>query len=921
MRPLKLVMSAFGPYAGKTEVDLDQLGSSGIYLITGDTGAGKTTIFDAITFTLYGEPSGETREPAMLRSKYAQDDCETYVEMTFTYGGQTYLIRRSPEYQRPKKIGSGIIKQSPDASLILPGGKMVSGLRPVNEAVKNLVGLDKQQFCRIAMIAQGDFLKLLVAKTDDRRDIFRQIFRTKPYLMLQDVIKSDTQAVKIQYEELSRSIRQFITGILCDDEDVLSLQVNKAKAGELPLIDVMDLITRLIRQDEEGKGKQTAVYDAVQQEIEKVVAALSLYEQQQKMRDDMIAAATSLDQARALLPDLANAFKAANARKPEADKLTGDIASLLEKLPRYDELEQLREIVRQLGNRISINLMEQRHNEEAIRLKTEALAEDKRELDALANAGTNILRLENEIKEHKERQTRVISLHASHDDYLAKTDALATAREQYQRAGRKAEEAVSDYENKNRLYLDAQAGILAATLREGVPCPVCGSLSHPAPAHHCDKMPDKHDVDRAKSNADTLRAEHIRASEKAAQMTGETQTRLMEIISHSAALQLAYVQDGFADALDAETSRLIMLINAKAAALLEERNREKRKAALALSVPGTEKELETLRSALNDLKNALAALAAEKTGRENNAVKLQSELAFPGKDEAKRQLTLLEGNREAILRDIEAGRQKLDEHNQKCSALESKHSTLSEQMKDVSQIDIEQLTGKRNELNTSKSEINQTLINVSTRLNTNSSIRDSISLSQARTAAVEEKLKWLKALSDTANGMLTGKEKIMLETFVQTWYFDRIIRRANLRLLTMSNGQYELVRRQNAGDFRSQSGLELDVVDHYNGSLRSAASLSGGESFMASLSLALGLSDEIQSSSGGIRLDTMFVDEGFGSLDEKALAQSMKALSSLAEGNVLIGIISHVSELKEKIDKQIIVTKDRSGGSRVEVIA
>ena len=921
MRPLKLVMSAFGPYAGKTEVDLDKLGTIGIYLITGDTGAGKTTIFDAITFALYGEPSGETRDSAMLRSKYAQDDCETYVEMAFTYGGEIYYVRRNPEYQRPKKIGSGFIKQNPDASLTLPGGKVIMGLRAVNEAVKGLIGLDKQQFSRIAMIAQGDFLKLLVAKTEERRDIFRQIFQTKPFQTLQDIIKSDALAAKSQYEEISRSIRQFIMGILCDDEDVLSLEVNKAKSGELPLIDIMDLITQLISQDEEKMGKQTAVYDAVQQEIEKVVAMLSRHEQQQKMRDEMTAAAISLEQARTLLPALVIAHETANARKPETDKLTGDIASLGGKLPRYDELEQLRKIIRQLANRISINRMEQRQDEELTQLRAEALAEDKKELVSLTDAGTNALRLENEIKEHKERQTRVSSLAAKLTDYLTRINALSDAQSQYQRTGEKAEEAASMYEYKSKLYLDAQAGVLAATLKVGEPCPVCGSLVHPVPASRPDMTPNEQDVEKAKKDADKARLENTRANEIAAKIKGETESQLKEIFSNATALQIIYEADGFAEALNAEIVRLSGSITAKSSSLLEERKREGRKAALALSIPVKEKELEDLRAKSAQLKTSLAAMEAEKIGQEANAIKLQAELAFPSKDEAKRHLALLEDSKAAILRAIETSRQKLDEHNQKCSGLETKLSTLSEQLRDAGEIDVAALSAQRTTLNTRKNEINQTLIRLGTRLNNNRSIRDNIIMRQGQTAAVEEKLKWLKALSDTGNGMVSGKEKIMLETFVQTYYFDRIIRRANLRLLTMSNGQYELLRRQNTGDFRSQGGLELDVIDHYNGSQRSVASLSGGESFMASLSLALGLSDEIQSSSGGIRLDTMFVDEGFGSLDENALAQSMKALSSLAEGNVLIGIISHVSELKEKIDKQIVVTKDRSGGSRVKVIA
>ena len=921
MRPIKLVMSAFGPYAGRTEVDLDKLGSKGIYLITGDTGAGKTTIFDAITFALYGEPSGETRESTMLRSKYAQEGCDTYVEMLFTYGGETYRIRRNPEYLRQKKNGSGLIRQTPDACLELPCGRVITGLRPVNEEIKSLVGLDKQQFCRIAMIAQGDFLKLLVAKTEERRNIFRQIFRTEPYLTLQELLKADTQAVKALVDEINRSVRQYVMGITCDEEDVLADDVKKAKSNELPLAEIMALLDLLISQDEDKKAGATAAYEALRQEIKLTDKALGQQEQRQRMRDDLAAASIALEEANTLLPEFLNACQTSSARKPEADKLTGDIASISDKLPRYDELEQLHAAISQTDQQISRAQSELNQADTMAGQKAEALTKDKKELESLADAGTNALKLENDIREHQQRLLRVSALQEAYGDYLSRAAVLSDAWEQYKKTGIKTDEAVSAYEHKNKLYLDAQAGILAAALTDGEPCPVCGSTVHPAPARHEDTMPARQDVDRAKTSAENAREENKRASEKAARIKGETQSQLREIITGAAALQTAYVPEEFTQELAAQTARMTEEIKAKTSLLASEAKHVQRKAALTHLIPAAEKELEALHAASSELKSTLAALGAQRAGEEALRRKLQLELAFPGKHEARKHLNVLEESRTAILQDIETDRQKLDAHQLKRNGLETKLATLSGQLKDTAEADAKQLTARRTMLSARENEIHQTLLNLGTRLNSNLSVRGSILMRQGQTVAAEEKLQWLKALSDTANGMISGKEKIMLETYVQTWYFDRIIRRANIRLLTMSNGQYELLRRQNAYDFRSQSGLELDVIDHYNGSQRSVASMSGGESFMASLSLALGLSDEIQSSSGGIRLDTMFVDEGFGSLDEKALAQSMKALAGLAEGSVLIGIISHVSELKEKIDRQIVVTKDKSGGSRVEVRA
>ncbi len=921
MRPVSLTLSAFGPYAGETRIDLGALGVRGVYLITGDTGAGKTTLFDAITFALYGEPSGETREASMLRSKYAGDDRDTYVEMLFEYGGKEYRIRRNPEYSRPKKRGEGSVKQSPDACLELPDGKRVTSLRIVNEEVRKLIGIDKAQFCRVAMIAQGDFLKLLVATTEERKSIFRQIFETKPFQDLQETIRADAQAVRNQYEEINRSIRQFFMGIACDEEDVLSIEAKKARDNELPMTDAMELLERLIRQDEDKRIEQTKARAAVEQEIEKTVAAISLHDRQQKTRGEIAAASASLEGERKRLPDLENACGMANARKPEADRLTGDIAALNGKLPLYDELDKLQDTIRRQGRLAEESQRKRQELETGIRQKAEDLANGKKEYEALADAGTNALRLENEIQRHRERLARLSGLQSSSAAQLAKKDALLSAQAQYRKAVQKADEAIRAFERENRMFLDAQAGILASTLTEGAPCPVCGSMVHPRPAARPDAAPGEQDVDKAKQHAEKARSECARASEKAAKIAGEAESQLNEIRNTAAQLSIDYVPEGFTEALGAQVEQEKALMKEKAALLAEEKRREERKASLGQSLPAREKGLEVSRAGAAELTNALAAMKADLAGLETNRERLLAQLAFPSREEAVKHRSLLEQKKADILKEIETDRKRLDEQTALCRGLETRLNTLNEQLRDAEEIDAGRLSARRAELNAKKNGIDGMLISLNTRLRANRHIRENVMRQRGLILEAEGKLQWLKALSDTANGTIAGKDKIMLETFVQAFHFDRIIHRANLRLLTMSNAQYELTRSRNAGDRKSQSGLELNVIDHYNGTERPVASLSGGESFLASLSLALGLSDQIQSSSGGIRLDTMFVDEGFGSLDDKALAQSMKALSSLAAGNVLVGIISHVPELKEKIEKQIVVAKDRSGGSRVKVIA
>lgn len=253
MRPIKLTVSAFGPYAGKTVLDLDKLGENGLYLITGDTGAGKTTIFDAITYALYGEASGDNRDASMFRSKYAEATTPTEVELVFSYAGKTYIVKRNPEYDRPKSRGEGYTTQKAEAQLTYPDGRVVTKQRDVDNAIRDIMGINRSQFLQIAMIAQGDFLKLLLAPTEERKKIFRQIFKTQLYQDLQDRLKKESGQLNDKCDAARNSIKQYIDGITCDENDVLCIEVEKAKNGLLPAKDVMDLIDRLLTQDNDKK--------------------------------------------------------------------------------------------------------------------------------------------------------------------------------------------------------------------------------------------------------------------------------------------------------------------------------------------------------------------------------------------------------------------------------------------------------------------------------------------------------------------------------------------------------------------------------------------------------------------------------------------------------------------------------------------
>lgn len=920
MRPKRLTMSAFGPYAGKTVVDLDKLGTSGLYLITGDTGAGKTTLFDAITYALYGEPSGETRKVSMLRSKYALETTETFVRMEFAYGGQEYCAYRSPEQKRLSRRGTGWVSKTAEAEFTLPDGRVVSGLKAADEAIRNLLRIDRAQFTRVAMIAQGDFLKLLVASTEERKGLFRQIFETGLYLSLQEELKKDAAALKNRHDELSRSLQQVMEGIRCDSEDVLSIQASKAREGRLALEETENLLTALISHDEERLLSARERLAAAERGIKEGDADINRYHDRQKTKKDLAEAQNELAAAQAGHTEAGRIFQDAAAQHGKTEQQAQEITRLTERLPSYDELDSLTRALAGLELKIGEGKKNLQRISEDISSQAAVLSREKEEQQGTSGAQARLVELANLLKQAKEKIDRVKNLQASDTEYLACQTKLAQAQKRYEETAVAAQAAIALYEQKSKAYLDAQAGILATGLVDGQPCPVCGSTDHPVPARRPREAPGEGEVELAGKKAETARGLRETVSRDAAGLLADAQGRLREMMNAAAQLDIDYSPEDFAKKLDNLLLRHRGDMEAQKAQYQEQKLRAERHEALLKSIPLREQALQTLWTQQAQQNSALAALHAEQEGQKRTLARLRTELIYQSKQEAQQHIDALRKDRDTVLKNIENSRKTLQDQGLLCKALEGRISTLNQQLQNAQPLDIDQLSARRAELETARQQHNGLIIAMSSRLDSNRHSLSSLHLKQKAMKEVRDQWVFVKALSDTANGTLSGREKIMLETYAQGICFDMVIRRANLRLMTMSDGQYELKRAATASDLRSQAGLELNVVDHYNGSLRDVATLSGGESFMASLSLALGLSDEIQSASGGIRLSAMYVDEGFGSLDEKALAQSMKALHSLAQGNVLVGIISHVSELKEKIEKQIIVKKGRSGGSRVEIV-
>lgn len=918
MRPLKITMSAFGPYAGEVTLDMQKLGKSGIYLITGDTGAGKTTIFDAISYALYGEASGNYRENTTLRSKYASADTPTFVELEFEYNNEIYKISRNPEYPRPNKRGEGFTKQSANAELVMPDGSVITKIKEVSAKVEEIIGINKNQFSQIAMIAQGDFRKLLNCETNERSKIFRKIFKTEPYHNIEIKLSSLFNELKRNREKEKSGIEQYINQLKCNENDTLSLELERAKSGDVLIEDVIKLAGEIINKDTLEYTKTQKNIESINEEIEKINSNIKLYENQEATKKVYAKASAKLEELKTKRNECEKAYKSAEAQRERLDDLTKKINLINSKMPKYDELKSLE-------NSISEKTQSFEKSNNSLKLKQQEITLLEKEIDEKSKAleevkGADLLaqKLTVQKEEIKKKAEALKELKTEIDRCKAEQKNLKNAQSF-------AKSALDEYgalENEyNQIYIaffNEQAGIIADELKDGEPCPVCGSTSHPNLARKSENAPSQADVESAQN----LVKKAQEKADKARDTASALKSRFDEIATNvkSAAKKLFGTDDNVFDDYNSNINALKKEYDCTLALLKTANEKLNLYQKLDKEIPKIQEKQKSLSdeiSTLNTQKASDEAFISENTKR---VTSIKSELDFESADLAKDKLKEHTNLSNDIKNAIEKSKNAFDDIKSKYDTQKGTKASLENALKEFKEIDLASLNEKSLKLNEYKKDIDETAKSLYSRIENNKSRVDDISEKRDILKGYDDKYVWLKALSETANGDISGKEKITLETFVQMTYFDSIIRKANIRLLTMSDGQYELVRRSDAETLKKNEGLALDVIDHFNGSSRSVSTLSGGESFMASLCLALGLSDEIQSSNGGIKLDTMFVDEGFGSLDGEALDRALSALTSLSQGNRLVGIISHVDALRDRIDNKIVITKDRTIGSNAQII-
>ena len=921
MRPTRLIISAFGPYADRTVIDLNKLGKSGLYLIAGDTGAGKTTIFDAITYALFGRASGDSRDDSKLfRCLNAKPETKTEVDLTFEYAGKEYRVVRNPEYMRPKARGDGMTKEAASATLYYPdasgrqgpSSRSVSKEKEVNIAVQDIVGIDRDQFTQIAMIAQGDFLNLLLASTDERKKIFRKIFKTDKFNALQDELKRRASEIEKLCSDSESSACTMVAQIQCAAESASVQDLEQAKnlAAARQVADwqgVCSTAESIIAEDEQAQAKMKAELSGFETRLTAMDKELGQAQNIEKTRNALKKATEDFEKILPTLAPLKEAKFAAEAKQPERDRLQESITTLRNSLPDYDQLETRRSDVAQKENAAKGLVADLEKNGKAVEALKATIAVLEEELASLGDAGSKKQELIAQLEKLTTRQKDLQEVGKSVKELATSREKFEKAKQLYITADADYQKKNAEYEAMNRAFLNEQAGIIAETLVDNEPCPVCGSTEHPHKACKSVEAPSQAESVRSTRSAEAAQAKGA-YDEKQASVDTVVHELFGECILEDARER--------GNTEYAENRDKMAMLNT---AVSKEEEREKRKAFLEKNIPEKRRELEGLQEASTEFEKQISGLKADVVSGKLAVEELSKKLVFASKADAEKQIAETQRQLDSSKRELEKATNAFTECEKQVNDLNASKGTLASQLEGAPEYDLVALQAKRDEAASTRDALVQRLNTVTARQSQN---RNALSQIRKTVDSLGEQLRrrgWIRNLSATANGGLSGTSKVMLETYVQASYFDRIVSRANVRFRILSNGQYELVRRMEATNNRSQSGLDLNVLDHASGRQREVKTLSGGESFLASLSLALGLADEVQSSAGGIQLDTMFVDEGFGSLDDESLRLAINTLQTLAGENRLVGIISHVSELEGKIEKIVRVKKDDNKISRVTI--
>ncbi len=1019
MRPVTIEMEAFGPYAKYTVVDFDKLGK-GLFLITGNTGSGKTMIFDAMSFALFGETSGDRRKADTLRSDLT--DAKPWVRLTFDHHNSRYVVRREPSYTKLTRNGT-TTKVSPTAELYIDGQLVCSKPKDVTKRVSDILGMDADQWKQISMLAQGEFTKLLDRESTERTEIMRRLFSTNNFRELQEILSEVESEKKLAYESRKKDLTHLENDVILPEGetfDGMNSEMIDSRIEELVKedTDVSAALSQLRLASE--KRHRTAI--ETRAKSENIVSMFKELDDRRREKEALDSKSSDIaelvrvrDTASKLAPAISTEdrlltrqadLRALESQKEKSEVMRESLVNELEdQEKRRDKLLESSSRIQEYRNscdRITRSMPNYRRAtelEHAILDSTKKKTNADSELETISHSIEEYKIKEKEISERLTEtadvrvkletakagldliDTKISVMNNARSDAVRCIEMTETVRKlelSFRTHDNKVQETSRELDSAESLFLMSQAGIMASTLEEGVPCPVCGSIHHPSPASITEGI-DQDVLKKLKKKKNDAEAHRFEASSQLAEVRAILDT-LMVKLKENTGLEGDVLQ--IADAIDVEHARLqnervTMAGDLKRMEILlkESEDLTIRLDEIHDTLEHKVQESDDLRLVISDLTSDLAAFEAERStvieGLEHPTAEIAEKVLAEGHvaiESYDRDMTLLNETIMNARNDLTAcevsidgfqtriselivaidndgleliglleqagiDRPQLDsmrhvdvpelsrrigEHESMLRSCTDRITSLETNLTGMERPNLEELDQAVDEARKEAERIECEQNTVSRRLITNSNILDELRTKRNELTRYENEYFAISRMSDVANGKLTGAQKIQFEQYIQRVYFDRVLGFANSRLDVMSGGRFEL-RRRVEGDLRSQSALDIDVFDNHTGKPRSVKSLSGGESFKAALSLALGLSDSVQMESGGSRVEALFIDEGFGSLDSDSLQQAIRVLEDLTTGDVMVGVISHVDLLRERIDRKITVTRSKTG-SEVSVI-
>ena len=1037
MRPIKLTISAFGPYASKQVIDFEELKGRNIFVISGKTGAGKTTIFDAISYALYGEASGESRETDSLRSHFADDNTETYVELEFELRGEKYTVNRVPKQKKKKARGEGYTEKSADATLTLPDGKVITKVKNVTDKIIEILGITREQFKQIVMLAQGEFKKLLLADSVEREGIFRKIFNTYDFEKIQAElkdkaanlsknrtkskhemeinlknIKGEHDIVIDEYVDFPLVIEK-LKDLLERDNNIYKtlneegkevdnkLQVKNQEKAIIEtnnnLLKEKEIITKaleeLLSKEDEYKNKAKAIIDGKNAKEVKYIEdkLIETTKKLTKREEDYNLSLKNIDSLKLKQEEANKLLQIEESKECDREKLSVEINNLNKLEEKIIELDSLNNKVMHLKQSAENSKLQIINNKKETEELKKSKEEKELQLKDIATLETKKVELESDIKAKNKTLDEVRELFKvirSFQNTYIEHNNKAKEYKEFEVEYKKVKE---NYEKMDDLYKKEQAGILASKLQENEPCPVCGSTNHPNKATIKEnlKIPTKEELKVAKENLDKLEKENLEKINNLTTLNSNKTTYLEQVNNHLSMLSATLNID---KTFNSETAKVVKNLGTELKSVIDKLKDELLKVIDKISLKEKiEKELNLITTTINEREQSLIKLeeceknytteltqnitkideykkeipenitnvktlnnlievktkelniSKEKLAKlrlenENLAKKLEGENSTSKEinksiEELKLEIANNKANFNEAIKEqgfdniqtyedaklqismVESLEKEVENYNSELKLTKAKQEDIINKTKDIVFMDITTIDEEIRSIQNNKKELESKLRELHAIIVGNQTVLENVENLNIEFKEIEEEYKVVGELADLANGKKAPY--ISFERYILASYFEDIIDAANIRLEKMTGDRFSLIRKTSKSKGAGQKGLELEIYDNYTDSSRDVSSLSGGESFKASLSLALGLSDIVQSNAGGVSLDTMFVDEGFGTLDPQSLDNAIDSLLELQRGGRLVGIISHVEELKERIDAKLEVTST-SKGSKVE---